>query len=83
MAEHPMAPTCDYRCPEPKGTCFPAPCKRSQPALEAANWHLRQCRKAVIEGEVELEKRREALRQAIIAHDQVKQASNPGQPGER
>lgn len=46
------------------------PCKRyvARPALEAAKWRLAQCRRTVREGEVELEKRREALRQAEIAY---------------
>jgi hypothetical protein len=36
-------------------------------AVAAARWRLAQCRKTVREGEQELAKRREALRQAEIA----------------
>lgn len=25
--DKPLEPTCDYKCPEKKGTCFPKPCK--------------------------------------------------------
>jgi hypothetical protein len=65
-----LAPTCNFRCPEKKGTCFPDPCKlyREPSAIEAAKWRLQQCRKTVREGEDELRRRMEALEQAEIAY---------------
>lgn len=72
-----MSPTCDYRCPEKAGTCFPGPCKAylarpKLPALEAARWRLDQCRRTVREGEEELQKRHAALEQAEIALREIK-----------
>lgn len=69
-----LAPTCNLRCPEPKGTCFPAPCKKYRPpsAIEAAAWRLEQCRKTVREGEEELRRRRAALEQAEIAYAEAR-----------
>lgn len=43
-----------------------------QPAFVAAQWRLDQCRKTVREGEEELRRRREALRQAEIAMAELK-----------
>lgn len=41
------------------------------PQIASARWRLDQCRKTVREGEEELRKRREALRQAEIAWEEV------------
>ena len=78
MRDEPMSPTCDYRCPEKGGTCFPGPCKAylarpKLPALESARWRLDQCRKTVREGEEELRRRRAALEQAEVALRELKE----------
>jgi hypothetical protein len=76
MSDKPLSPACSG-CREPKGTCFPGPCKRcvanrDMAPIAAAAWRLNQCRKTVREGEEELAKRREALRQAQIAYEAVR-----------
>lgn len=81
MSDAPISPTCDYRCPEKRGTCFPGPCKvyaarPKLPALEAARWRLQQCRKTVREGEEELVKRRAALEQAEIALKEIQESEH-------
>lgn len=83
-----MAPTCNLRCPEKGGTCFPKPCKLYRPpsAEASARWRLDQCRKTVREGETELQRRREALAQAEIAlaevtHNEKSPASPEGPAG--